>query len=775
MTGPLTYLSGKLTLTLSDYFEDRDLMRYGSLWCKSIHMKPLLILLLALIGISAPAGSSESVQVAGPTNQNQSWFEKVWVGMEVGPTGAQFGYSDPTDTRYCAQFDGREMVRKALAAHSQYLVLWLRDGDFAYYNSSFLPKAPGLGTRDPLREAVEEAHRAHLPLIGYCVVQQGGTFLKAHPEWEMRSAEGKPIGRFCYNSGYLEAMKQMMSEQLAYGIDGFHVDMLDQGFGAPYGCWCESCKAQFEKQFGKPMPHGVTWDEDWDRMLEFRYQTSDQFEKALYAHVKSLRPNATVDFNYHGNPPFSWEVGQLPVRHADNADFVTGETGMWGFSALTVGLNAEFYRAATPGRRVQVAISRDARVYHNQTVRPVEDLRWELLTLLSHGVFVTTVDKTAFDGGLDPVAYDRVGLAYSDALKRQSHFGQQPLARVGLYFSSRSRDWMGREHAERYFQPFLGAHRALVYEHIPWGVILDENADLKTLRSYPVVLLPNVSIVSSRELALLEQYVSEGGKLLVVGATGCFDRMGKPLQASTLERLVGARMTGRLETEDNWVVFPGRTSSMSDNASMKWAPPGYSNRWFLVRGPALKYELTTAHAVGELWKPYRTHRQMEGKEGTEWPMSAEAVVGPAMLVNRVGQGMVITLAASPDADVASDHATAENRQWLTQAISQLDPNPRISISGPVTMESVVTEDPQSRTLRVHFIDYNAPAKSMPVKNRPYVLPGLIEDKPIFRVSVRLRETPKKWGVWNRSTQLRRNGTTLELVIEDVHDVLWVKY
>ena len=84
-------------------------------------------------------------------------------------------------------------------------------------------------------------------------------------------------------------------------------------------------------------------------MLEFRYRTSERFEKALYEHIKAVHPHATVDFNYHGNPPFSFEVGQRPVQHAGNGDFITGETGVWGFSALTVGLNAEFYRAARPG------------------------------------------------------------------------------------------------------------------------------------------------------------------------------------------------------------------------------------------------------------------------------------------------------------------------------------------------------------------------------------------------------------------------------------------
>ena len=57
-------------------------------------------------------------------------------------------------------------------------------------------------------------------------------------EWEMRDADGQPIGRFCYNSGYLDAMKAIVSELLSTGIQGLHVDMLDQGFGPPYGCWC---------------------------------------------------------------------------------------------------------------------------------------------------------------------------------------------------------------------------------------------------------------------------------------------------------------------------------------------------------------------------------------------------------------------------------------------------------------------------------------------------------------------------------------------------------
>ncbi len=715
--------------------------------------------LVALPGILLPVASAED-----------PWFTRHLTGLEVGPTGAQFGKSDAKDTRYCAHFDGREIVRAAVAAHSGYLVLWVRDGDYAYYDSKLLPKAPGLGTRDPLREAMDEAQTHKLPIISYCVVQQSGHFLKAHPEFEMRGAGGRPIGRFCFNSGYLEAMKGIVAEQLAYGIDGFHIDMLDQGFGPPYGCWCESCQSGFQKQFGSPMPKGATWDADWDRMLEFRYATSDRFEKELTSHIKSINPRATVDFNYHGNPPFSFELGQRPVQHANNGDFVTGETGVWGFSALTVGLNAAFYRAATPGKPVQVAMQRGVRMYHDQTTRPLADIRWELFTLLSHGTFVTMVDKTGFDGSLDPVAYERIGSAFQEAQAIRGHFGQPPVEEVGLYYSSRSRDWLGREKPMAWMQSFLGAHKAITYEHIPFGVILDENANPETLHRFPVVLLPNAGILSTDEIVLFRQYVEGGGKLIVTGHTGQFDRMGQPLEESTMSGLTGAKATGRLESADNWVRFPKRSEGddvVGSELRRDWS--------FLVRGPATIYEATTARPVGELLKPHRTTRQMEGKEGTDWPMSADTPVGPAILVNQIGKGTVLTFAASPDFATASEYHTVEARRLLTHAIRFLNPSPRVRVDAPANVETVVTDDPTSRTLRVHFIAYNPTPQTLPVKERPYALPGLIEEAPMFRANIVTQEPLKNATALKPTTELTRDGHRVGVVINDIHEVLLLSY
>jgi hypothetical protein len=710
----------------------------------------------------------------------EPWYQRMIVGMEVGPTGAQFGHSDPSATKYAQRFNGRDIVRKCVAANAEYLVIWARDGDWAYYDSKVARKCPGLGERDVLRETMEEAQAHNLPIIAYCVVQQGGHFLKEHPEFEMSDSSGNRIGRFCLNSGYLEVMKQLLAEQLAYGIDGFHIDMLDQGFGPPYGCWCQHCQRQFQSRYGRKMPSGVTWDEDWDRMMQFRYDTSERFEQSLTEFIRETSPTATVDYNYHGNPPFSWEVGQRPVQHAGNGDFVTGETGVWGFSALTVGLNAQIYRAAFPDHPYQVAIQRGVRMYHDQTTRPLHDMRWETFTLLSHGAFVTMIDKTAYDGWLDPVAYRRIGRVLGEARAKRAHFGHRPIYEVGLYFSSRSRDWIARDKPETYFQSFQGAHKSCVLEHLPFGVVLDENVTLASLQQFPVICLPDAGIVSEPEVALLKQYVELGGSLLITGHAGQYDRLGNRLAESSLSELIGGKVRHPLKSADNWVRFSnsdqGSDRTATDSAIAISLMRGIAEDWpFLVKGPATVYEPTTAIGWGELLKPDRTPLQLSGVHGTDWPMSADQVVGPAVLVNTIGEGTVVTLAASADFATASEHHIVEARKLFRNVVRMLNPQPIVEVLAPANVEAVITNDADHRTLRIHLIAYNPTPQTTPPTKRPYILPGLIEDCPIYRLKIVTRQPIQEVMTCAPSTQVEVEARQISALIEDIHEVIVIQY
>ncbi len=739
---------------------------------------PCLVLFLAVVLAGALSASEPP------------WFTRVLVGMEVGPTGAQFaGGKHAAD--YASHFSGREIVRRCVASHAEYLVLWVRDGEFTFHNSALVPKPGGQRDRDVLREAVDEGRRLRLPIIAYCQLQYPAFELRQHPEWKARQANGEPIDHLvCFNSPYTNVVKALLAEILDYGVAGLHLDMVDQGFGPPHGCWCEHCQELFQAGYGRPMPKGMDWeDEDWGRFLEFRYATSDRFEKMLTEHVRALDPRATVDFNYHGAPPFSWEVGQTPVLHAGNGDFVTGEAGLWAFGALTASFNAAWYRAATPGKRFQVAVQRGVRMYHDQTTRPLNDMRWELFTLLAHGAFVTMIDKTAYDGWLDPVAYDRIGLLLGEARAQRAQFGHAPVAELGLYFSARTRDGMGRDKPAAYFQSVQGAHKACVYEHLGFGFLFDENLTLGALKAFPVVCLSNTGIVTEREVELFRRYVEEGGMLLITGTSGQFDARGRPLASSLLEPLIGGTVKARLEGTEAWMRFGSPTEGEKGDrgaaSEPRMAAPrpsfealtnGLRPDWpFLVRGPATVYEPTTALSLGALLDSHRASLANPQGYNPDWPLSARRVVGPAVLIHAVGRGTVLTFAGSPDAATAGEHALVEARKLFANAVRLLHPNPRLRVDAPANVEAVVTDDPAARTLRVHLIAYNATPQTTPAKDRPYVLPGLIEDAPMFRARIEFRDDVKGVKALNRSTQLTKRGRRVELTVADVHEVIQCRY
>jgi hypothetical protein len=161
--------------------------------------------------------------------------------------------------------------------------------------------------------------------------------------------------------------------------------------------------------------------------------------------------------------------------------------------------------------------------------------------------------------------------------------------------------------------------------------------------------------------------------------------------------------------------------------------------------------------------------------GTEWPMSAGEVVGPAVLINSVGQGRVVTCAGSPDFAAASEHALVENRELFRRLYRLLQPNSRVSVVAPANVEAVVTDDPVQRQIRIHLLAYHPTPRTTPAQNRPYVLPGLIEDLPIFRVEVTLAENIQQARAWDEQTQLSFDGQVIKATIENVHDILIINY
>ncbi len=705
------------------------------------------------------AAQAEPSASAAPADA--PWFRRHWVGIEWGPTGA-----NDADPVYMSRASGEQIVGKLVEAQAEYGVVFMKDQTFAYYNSKLAKKCPALGDRDLLREILDAARPHGMPIVAYCQVQYDDSSWEAHPEWRMKDSEGRDArARLCYRSGYIDFIRGVLGELMEYDIQGFHVDMLDFGFRPPYTCWCDRCRAAFEAEHGAPPPPGPTWDEAWDRMLEFRYASNLGFCRTLDAFIRETRPDISVDYNYHGYPPFSFEAGQRPVSHANNGDFVTAEGLPFVFGHTNPGLLSLFLAGARPEGALQVATSRSVYNYHDFTVRPEADLNWEVMTYLAHGVQCTVVDKADYDGSLDDVVYRRLGRIFGEARRKRDYFGHEPVQEVGLYYSQRSRDWFGRDDPPKYMRAVWGAHKALVQSHIPMGFVMDENVTPERLRRFPVVYLAGTAIVTERELDLFREYVSEGGCLLVTGVSGWYDRWGRSQGRSSLEDLIGGRLAEILTDHlDNYLRFPdGEADSVVLTADIP------TDWLMLTYGPVGAYQVDRASALGEVLTAHRP-------PDNPWKdhMSAGEPIGPALLLNTLGQGKVVCVAGAPDAAFASRYRMSEHRNLIRNLVRYLNPAPVVRLKAPAHVESVITKD--GHRLLIHLLFFAGPPTSAAERfpEGRETLPTLMEEPMPYEVVL---EIPRPFGQVSAAgsdTELTRSDRHVRARVKAVHEVIVVE-
>jgi uncharacterized lipoprotein YddW (UPF0748 family) len=154
----------------------------------------------ALIATNKAVPSGTVPVVAPASESNLPWYRRLMVGMEVGPTAA----NDKDQVVY-SRATGKEIVENLVRAQVEYSVIFMKDQDFAYYNSKTVRQCPNLHGRDLLREVLDEAKKHNLPIIAYFQIQYDTGACRAHPDWRMKDVTGKDIpDRLCYNSGYLD-------------------------------------------------------------------------------------------------------------------------------------------------------------------------------------------------------------------------------------------------------------------------------------------------------------------------------------------------------------------------------------------------------------------------------------------------------------------------------------------------------------------------------------------------------------------------------------------
>ncbi|MHB8955379.1 MAG: hypothetical protein ACYC4U_20565, partial [Pirellulaceae bacterium] len=71
--------------------------------------------------------------------------------------------------------------------------------------------------------------------------------------------------------------------------------------------------------------------------------------------------------------------------------------------------------------------------------------------------------------------------------------------------------------------------------------------------------------------------------------------------------------------------------------------------------------------------------------------------------------------------------------------------------------------------------YNPTPQTTPAKNRPYILPGLVEDRPMYRASIESARPITGARALSETTVMERTGSRLDLIVDDIHDVVLIQY
>jgi hypothetical protein len=358
-----------------------------------------------------------------------------------------------------------------------------------------------------------------------------------HPDWTQRDIKGNFTGapgflkketnspeRMCPRSDYLT---QLMIPQLLelidrYGVDGFWID---GDLWASEPCYCERCRAEFTRRSGIGEPPEEPGDPNWPAWIRFFLDSFNEYVTTYCDAIHKHRPGVLICSNW-------LQTFRNPGAPVAPTDWISGDnTWVWGLDgsrceARFISTRGKpwdimlwgFYSSHGMGEKtspwtfkpvqmlqqeaaVTLALGGSLQVYESPGVRTGQLVPWRMKRLGEVGEFV----KARRSLCQDTLSIGQVAVLHSEAHVRQ-HMGLNLMWGVDP-------------------SPVQGAVFSLLENHYNVD-ILDEWALLQRIEEFPVVVVPEQNDLSPEMADRLQDYVKEGGKLLVSGSRA-LDRFSK--------------------------------------------------------------------------------------------------------------------------------------------------------------------------------------------------------------------------------------------------------
>ncbi len=534
---------------------------------------------------------------------------------------------------------------------------------YASYPTKIGSPSPGI-VRDALRIHRDVTAEMGIPLSVHYSGVWDDRAVELHPEWARVDAEGvgggehgeRRAGYTCLLSPYVDELMipQMMEIIDEYDVDGFWVD---GDCWAVRDCYCERCRAEFERRTGIADAPTDRGERNWPTWRAFHRDLFVEYVRKYAEAIHARKPNCAACSNWmyslrmpgpvaapvdylsgDFSPSFGCERAEVEGRYMD------GHRMPWNLMAWT-------FTWTFPGH--------SDHEHAAWQMKTVEGLCQEVAEVMSCGGTVFLYNQPQRSGWLTGWHQDMFA-EVADFCRQRQPFSQhtESVPETAVLLSD-PHVWRHSEEAFCLGGSSHGAEGALhlLIESQYHVDVLDETRMMERIGEYALVAVGEQEPISQAMAAGLEAYAQSGGVVLISGAHLAEDH----------PELTGVEPAGEARDEVWHVAVDGEAAT--------------------VAGP---------------WQPVRTvdaeryaavlDQQEPGKDETEYP---------AVTIRKTGQGQVVAI----HGDFMRSYYLTHHprlREFARDLMDSLDISRKLDVCGPGSLE--VTLRRRNGLLAVHLVN-----------------------------------------------------------------------
>ena len=579
-----------------------------------------------------------------------------------------------------AEFDKRQWQEALKAGHVDSITCFATGHHgWSYYDTKVGKKHPQLSF-DLLRAQFDAAKEIGVNVPVYLSAGIHDVMANEHPEWREVGCDGSYQGwttgvlqagfrNICLNSPFLDHLCEQAEEVVTLfpDADGIFFDIILQG-----QCCCKWCMQSMREK-------GFDPEKEADRLIHAQAVLDTYYERTTAA-VRINNPDMPVFHN-------SGHVGignRRILPYFSHLELESLPTGGWGYDHFPVvakychnldhdylGMTGKFH--TTWG---------EFGGYKHPNA-----LKYECAAMLAFGAKCSVGDQLHPSGKMDESTYKLIGSAYAEVEEKEPWcVDARNVADIGLLSSEAVNHAGIAGHGE--VSSDIGAGRILLEGHFLFDV-LDAEMDFS---KYRMLVLPDDIQVGADLKAKLDEYLSQGGKLFLTGASGLAS------DGSGFLFNVGASHHGQSEYQPDYIL---------PNKEFR---PSFVDSPLIMYLPSQRIMAKEGQSLGQIHDPYfnRTYEHFcSHQHAPSRPEPSEFDCG-------VRNGNILYL-AHPVFSIYRGLGAVAYKEYIINALNLLLDQPTVKVNLPSTGRVTLMKQNEHDRYVLHLLYANTVSRGGPIE------------------------------------------------------------